>query len=147
MIFIFATVVTFMLPLALDRRTQCPKQSREEYLDTLGRSPFGVWFDRLAQEAAAKVTIAIARIEQGNFSNVKSVGAGVSEYKIDYGPGYRFYFGNDGRQLVILLGGGSKGTQLNDIMTAQANWENYKRRRPKRRRTTDRLPCTTRTTG
>jgi len=79
-----------------------------EYLDRGGRSPFAAWSDRLNREAAAKVAAALARIQQGNFSNAKGVGAGVYEYRIDFGPGYRIYFGKDGDQLVILVGGGTK---------------------------------------
>ena len=67
-----------------------------EYLDASGQSPFARWFGRLNPTAAAKVTIALYRLEHGNFSNVKGVGAGVYEYKIDFGPGYRIYFGKDG---------------------------------------------------
>lgn len=59
-----------------------------EYLRE-GFSPFGKWFAGLDDRAAAKVTVALYRLEQGNFSNVKSVGKGVSEYKIEFGPGYR----------------------------------------------------------
>jgi len=58
-----------------------------EYLDATGASPFGDWFDGLDGLAAAKVTVALARIGQGNLSNVKGVGAGVLEYRIDFGPG------------------------------------------------------------
>jgi putative addiction module killer protein len=79
-----------------------------EYLDRNGRSPFGLWFDGLNAHAAAKVSMAITRIGHGNFSNVKSVGAGVHECRVDFGPGYRVYFGKDGERLVILLGGGTK---------------------------------------
>lgn len=64
--------------------------------------------------------------EQGNFSNVKSVGKGTSEYKIDFGPGYRIYFGQEGDYLIILLGGGSKKTQNMDIKRAQVLWAQYK---------------------
>ena len=60
-----------------------------EYLDEKGRSPFGKWFQKLSSEAAAKITTALTRIEKENFSNVESVGGGVKEFKIDYGPGYR----------------------------------------------------------
>ncbi len=74
-----------------------------EYQDTDGQSPFANWFSDLDVTAAAKVTVAIARIEQGNHSNVKGVGEGVLEYRIDFGPGYRVYFGLDGDVLVILL--------------------------------------------
>jgi putative addiction module killer protein len=75
------------------------------------------------------VTAALVRIEQGNFSNAKSVGSGVSEYRIDFGPGYRIYFGKDGERLVILVGGGTKKRQQDDIQTAVARWQDYKRRK------------------
>lgn len=73
--------------------------------------------------------MAVARLEQGNTSNVKGVGQGVLEYRIDFGPGYRVYFGWDGEALVILLTGGSKKRQQRDIETAIALWVDYKRRR------------------
>lgn len=79
--------------------------------------------------AAAKVTIALTRMEQGNFSKTKGVGAGVYEYKIDFGPGYRIYFGRDGERLVIVIGGGTKKRQQEDIGAAQACWADYKRRK------------------
>lgn len=103
--------------------------SVREYLDTNGRSPYAGWFDSLNAEAAAKVTTAVTRISFGNFSNVKGVGAGIYEYKLDFGPGYRIYFGKDGVTLVILLGGGTKKRQQRDISTALANWQDYKRRK------------------
>lgn len=100
-----------------------------EYLDTSGRSPYARWFDGLNAQAAAKVAIALTRVRQGNLSNVKPVGAGVLEYRIDFGPGYRVYFGRDGDRLVILLGGGSKKRQHRDIQDAIDRWQDYKRRK------------------
>jgi putative addiction module killer protein len=79
-----------------------------EYLDLLGNSPFAEWFEGLNAAAAAKVTMAVARLGQGNFSSVKGVGSGIFEHKIDFGPGFRIYFGKDGDRIVILLGGGTK---------------------------------------
>jgi putative addiction module killer protein len=79
--------------------------------------------------ARAKVTTAIARMEQGNLSNAKSVGEGVLEYRIDIGPGYRVYFGRDGATLVILLTGGTKKRQQKDIEAAHGYWTDYKQRR------------------
>jgi putative addiction module killer protein len=99
-----------------------------EYLEPDGRSPFAQWFGRLEPVAAAKVTTALYRIEQGNYSNVKSVGQGVTEYRIAWGPGYRIYFGQRGNVLVILLGGGTKQGQSADIRTAQRRWRDYKAR-------------------
>jgi putative addiction module killer protein len=79
------------------------------------------------------VTVAITRIGLGNFSNAKGVGAGVHEYRIDSGPGYRIYFGRDGESLVILLAGGTKKRQQADIVTAQRRWVDYKARKRKER--------------
>jgi putative addiction module killer protein len=100
-----------------------------EYLDGSGRSPFRQWFDRLDPPAAAKVTIALTRLGLENLSNVKGVGHGVLETRIDFGPGYRVYFGRDDDVLVILLGGGTKARQRNDIVDAHARWADYKRRK------------------
>jgi putative addiction module killer protein len=104
-----------------------------QYLDPNGHNPFAVWFDGLDPQAAAKMTIAVARLEQGNFSNAKGVGGGVLEYRIDFGPGYRVYFGRDGATIIILLGGGTKKRQRQDIATAQARWSDYKRRKNEER--------------
>lgn len=102
-----------------------------EYIDVAGQSPFAKWLDRLNPTAAAKVTIALYRLEYGRFSNVKGVGAGVFEYKIDCGPGYRIYFGKDGDRIVVLLGGSDKKRQAIAITNAQTAWALYKRRKPK----------------
>ena len=99
------------------------------YVGSDGESPFERWFTALDAAAAAKVAVALARLEQGNLSNVKGVGAGVLEYRIDWGPGYRVYFGRDGDVLVILLTGGTKRRQQRDIADAQAWWADYRRRR------------------
>ena len=96
-----------------------------EYLDAAGRSLFGKCFDRLNATAAAKVAAALARLEQGNWSNVKGVGGGVSKYRIHFGPGYRIYFGRDGDQFVVLLGGGTKQRQGRDIEDAERRWQDY----------------------
>ena len=92
----------------------------KEFIDQNGISPFADWFDRLDPQAAAKVAVALARMELGNLSNVKGVGDGILEYRIDFGPGYRVYFGKDGAALTILLAGGTKKRQQRDIETARA---------------------------
>lgn len=96
-----------------------------EYLDSTGRSPFAKWSSALPVTAAAKVTTALERMAAGHRSNVKGVGAGVLEYKIDFGPGYRIYFGQDGNTLVILLAGGTKARQQRDIDQAKLRWRDY----------------------
>jgi len=62
-------------------------------------------------------------------SNTKSVGGGVLEYKIDFGPGYRIYFGRDGERVLLLLGGGTKKRQQKDIAQALSLWQDFKRRK------------------
>lgn len=101
----------------------------KEYVSGAGENPFRRWFDELDPQAAAIVTIAIGRLGEGNTSNVKSISGGVAELKIDRGPGYRVYFGWDGKVLVILLGGGTKRRQQNDIETALQRWRDYKLRK------------------
>jgi len=93
-----------------------------EYLDAQGRSPYARWFDSLNARAAAKIAMALYRMEAGNLSGIKGVGGGVFERKLDFGPGYRVYFGKDGDTLVILLGGSSKARQSEAIAHAQACW-------------------------
>jgi putative addiction module killer protein len=100
-----------------------------EYLDESGQSPFAEWFDELDPKAAAKVNTAKTRLSLGNWSNVKGVGGGVYERVIDFGPGYRIYFGKDGDKVVILLAAGAKKSQPADIKIAQERWQNYKRRK------------------
>ena len=100
-----------------------------EYLDGKSRGPFGLWLNQLDDIANTKVSIALRRLSYGNTSNTKSVGKGVNELKIDFGPGYRVYFGWDGQTVVILLAGGSKKRQQQDIEIAQERWADYKRRK------------------
>ena len=99
-----------------------------EYQDRVGRSPFGEWRSELNSQARKRVTTALYRLGLGNFSNVKGVGAGLFECKIDFGPGYRVYFGKDGEAIVILLGGGTKKRQGKDIGLALERWQDYKER-------------------
>ena len=100
-----------------------------EYIDDRGRSPFGRWFNGLDAGAAARVRTSLARMEAGNLSNVRGVGRGVLERRIDVGPGYRVYFGRDGDTLIVLLGGGTKARQHRDIERAREFWQEYRRRK------------------
>jgi putative addiction module killer protein len=100
-----------------------------EYLGNEGRNLFGDWFGRLNSEAARRVTTALYRLGLGNTSNVKGVGGGVFEFRIDFGPGYRVYFGKDGERIVILLCGGTKKRQQDDIVLAGKCWLDYKKQK------------------
>jgi putative addiction module killer protein len=91
------------------------------------RLPFSEWFDRLRDmRARQKIQARLARLRLGNLGQSRSVGEGVCELKIDYGSGYRVYFGQDGSQIVILLCGGDKSTQSTDIQKAKAYWLQYR---------------------
>jgi putative addiction module killer protein len=90
-----------------------------EYVWENGSSPYPIWFDHLHPQAATKVVTALARLELGNSSKVKWIGA-IGEYRIDWGPGYRIYLGKDGDTVIVLLGGGTKQRQQKDIERAKA---------------------------
>jgi putative addiction module killer protein len=100
-----------------------------EYLDPAGRSPFEAWFRRIEARAAAKVTVALARLEGGNLSNTKTVGSGVLEYRIDYGPGIVFLFRARWRDAGHPACRRHEQRQQRDIADAQARWLDYKRRK------------------
>jgi putative addiction module killer protein len=102
------------------------------YRDTAGREPFNRWFQDLDAQAAAKVRSALAQLEAGNTSEVKPVGGGVAERRIHWGKGLRVYFAQDGKTIIILLGGGTKATQDRDIERAARCWSDYKQRRDRR---------------
>ena len=101
----------------------------EEYLDDEDGSPFGEWFGGLEASAAARVTVSLVRMGEGNLANAKGLGGGLFENRIDVGPGYRIYFGRDGDALIILLAGGTKRRQQRDIEDAKDRWADYKRRK------------------
>ena len=101
-----------------------------EYVTDEGANPFRKWLDDLMDnKARAVVRVRLNRVRLGNFGDAKSVGEGVSELRIDYGPGYRVYFGREGNTIVILLCGGQKRTQRRDIKTAHQYWSDYQRRK------------------
>jgi len=96
-----------------------------EYVED-GRSAFRDWFDRLDPVTAARVDRCIRRTEAGNFGAAKALRDGVFELRLNFGPGYRVYYGLDGKTLVILLGGGDKRRQAADITAAVERWKRYK---------------------
>ncbi len=99
-----------------------------EYIEG-GRSPFDLWFNRIDPVTAARVDRRIRRMESGNFGDAKALQGGVYELRLTIGPGYRVFYGRDGKTLVILLGGGDKRRQRVDIADAVKRWERYKAER------------------
>ena len=96
------------------------------YLDERGRSPFERWRAHLDAVTRARVSRALERLLEGNTSNVRGLSGGVSELKVDSGPGYRVYFGREGQRIIVLLGGGTKKGQQDDIAKALTRWKQYK---------------------
>jgi len=97
-----------------------------EFKAANGKIPFREWLESLQIIDRATIDARIERLKQGNFGNYRSLGDGVSELKIDTGPGYRIYYGRQGNMLVILLCGGTKRTQKADIKTAKKYWKEFK---------------------
>jgi putative addiction module killer protein len=92
-----------------------------------GKRPFSEWLTNLKdRRARAKIRARLNRVQLGNLGDCKSVGDGVSELRVNFGPGYRVYLGQRGTELVILLCGGDKGSQSRDIEKAKELWKEYK---------------------
>jgi len=107
-----------------------PREIRE-YVTSQGHAPFGVWLLSLKDlKTRARIRVRLDRLSLGLLGDCKSLGQGLQELRVDFGPGYRIYFGQDGSQLVILLCGGDKSTQKRDIEKARAYWKDYLERRP-----------------
>ncbi|MEH1792978.1 type II toxin-antitoxin system RelE/ParE family toxin [Nostoc sp.] len=105
-----------------------PREIRN-YLTVDGKNIFDEWLDSLRdRRAKAKIRARLDRIEDGNLGDCKSVGEGVFELRIDYGQGYRIYFGQEGITIIILLCGGDKSTQKQDVDKAQEYWKDYRSR-------------------
>jgi len=96
-----------------------------EYLTADGRNPFRDWLAGLEVAVRARIQARVFRFELGNLGDHKSVGAGVWEARLTFGPGYRIYFGKDGDSIVVLLAGGAKASQSRDIPRAQGFWRDY----------------------
>ena len=99
------------------------------YITEDGIDYFDRWMRRQNPQVRARVQTRIDRIQLGNFGDHRGVGSGVFELRLNYGPGYRIYYGRDGDELVILLGGGLKRRQSQDIEMAQAQWRAYRQER------------------
>ena len=105
-----------------------PREIRN-YLTEDERSPFEEWFYNLKdRKARQKIKIRLERLQLGNLGDYKSVGQGVFELRVNYGPGYRIYFGQVGLTIILLLCGGDKNTQSQDIRQAKQYWKDYEKR-------------------
>ena len=107
-----------------------PEESSQKvvivYADEQGNEPFTDWLRGLKDRQGRKrIEARLLRLEQGNFGDCQSVGDGVSELRMFFGPGYRVYFGQDGNTIVVLLSGGDKSSQQKDIQAAKKYWRDY----------------------
>ena len=101
----------------------------EIYSTNDGKEPFEDWMKALKDVAGrAAIRARLERVEEGNFGDHESVGDGVFELRINFGPGYRVYYGQDGKVIVLLLNGGDKSTQEKKIKKAKKYWQDYQER-------------------
>ena len=101
------------------------KYELREYVTREGKNPFRSWIITLHPAVKARIQARVFRIEEGSLGDYKSVGHGVCEIRLAFGPGFRIYFGFDGQRAVILLAGGDKGSQRRDITKARRYWIDY----------------------
>jgi putative addiction module killer protein len=102
-----------------------PVLAVREYLKADGRNPFREWLAGLETRVRARIQARVLRFSTGNLGDHRHVGAGVWEARVMFGPGYRIYFGREGRDLILLLLGGQKSSQPRDIARAQRLWKDY----------------------
>jgi len=101
----------------------------EVYVTQEGKAPFTEWLDALRDlRGRDKIRSRLDRVQLGNLGDHASVGEGIEELRIDFGPGYRVYYGQDGLKLVLLLCGGDKSTQTQDILQAKRYWKDHQER-------------------
>lgn len=102
----------------------------QDYLSPEGFDPYAQWLAGLAdRQARARVLVRVLRMAAGNFGDCKPLQDGVWELRIDHGPGYRVYYAQAGKRLILLLGGGDKRKQQADIATAIERWNDWQHRR------------------
>ncbi len=102
------------------------KRILREFVDANGRNRFREWLEGIRDIRTQYVIDArLTRIANGNMGDCKAAGEGVMEFRIHYGPGYRIYFGQEGKNVVILLVGGDKKSQRRDIVLAKTLWRNF----------------------
>jgi putative addiction module killer protein len=119
------------LPVSSLKATIDPMNEVAHYLNEAGKDLYQEWLDRLKDRTAkARITMRINRMAIGAFGDCKPISDGVWELRVDHGPGYRVYYAQAGKQLVLLLLGGDKRQQQSDIEKAIECWGDYQRRKP-----------------
>ena len=99
----------------------------EIYRTPKGQEPYTQWFESISdRKTLTRIEARIDRIQSGNLGDHKSIGAGVFELRLEFGSGYRVYFGQISNSIVLLLCGGDKSSQVRDIKRAKAYWREYK---------------------
>ncbi len=112
-----------------------------EYVRWDGKAPFVEWIDNLRdRKARIRIRTQLDRILMGNPGDYKSLGHGLYEIRIHYGPGYRVYYGREGSRLILLLCGGNKSTQRSDIRLARKYWQDYRSRSDEKKSTVSGKP-------
>ena len=109
-------------------RVEAAPKTIIDYETASGKCPIREWLDELDGAVTARIESRLKRVAFGNSGDVKSVGRGVSELRLTFGSGYRVYFGQHGDEIIVLLCGGDKGSQTDDIETAKSYWADFKRR-------------------
>jgi putative addiction module killer protein len=100
------------------------------YRTIAGKEPFTEWLSDLRdRQAQARILIRLERLELGNFGDGKALRGGISELRVDWGPGYRVYFGRDNQTVIVLLCGGDKRKRDVDIKKALELWQEYRKRK------------------
>ena len=105
------------------------KLAIREYITPQGKNPFRAWLKSLDIGVRARIQARVLRFENGNLGDHKNVGGSVWEVRLDFGPGYRLYFGKDGVAVILLLAGGDKASQSKDIAAARRYWEDFREAR------------------
>jgi putative addiction module killer protein len=102
------------------------KLAIREYLTPQGKNPFREWLKTLDMGVQARIQARVLRFENGNLGDHQNVGGGVWEARLDFGPGYRLYFGKDGTAAILLLAGGDKASQSKDIAAVKHYWKGFR---------------------
>ena len=102
------------------------KLTIREYITPDGKNPFRDWLKSLNMTVQARIQARVLRFESGNLGDHKTVGGGVWEARLDFGPGYRLYFGRIGGAVILLLAGGDKASQSKDIAAAKHYWNDFR---------------------